>query len=176
VLTAGGSAGGMPAVNGSRVGAGAPSSSGSDSGSGAVGGAGHALRSERLFLALCLALPGPGATLLNGIDIDELLTSGELRRVGRHLAEHIATPLAGLPADDEEFARTVSGLVELAGRVPDPTADRLEHVRLVLELERMERAIIRARAAGAGTSELARRREVVRDEMRAVVARLETTM
>ena len=129
-----------------------------------------------MFLALCLALPGPGATLLSEIDIDELLTSEQLRRVARHLAEHITTPLAGLPADDDEFARTVSGLVELAGRVPDPSADRLEHVRLVLELERMERAIIRARAARAGTSELARRREAVRDEMRAVVARLETTI
>jgi DNA primase len=137
---------------------------------------GPAVRSERMFLALCLALPGPGAKLLSELDIDQLLTSGELRRVGHHLTERISTPLADLPADDEEFARTVSGLVELAGRVPDPTADRLEHVRLVLELERMERAIIQARAAGAGTSELAHRREAVRDEMRAVVARLETTI
>jgi DNA primase len=171
LLTSGGSASGALSTNGSGSGGGATPSAGA----GGVGGAGHAVRSERLFLALCLALPGPGATVLSEIDVDELLTSGELRRVGRHLAEHISAPLADLPPEDEEFARTISGLVELAGRVPDPSADRLEHVRLVLELERLERAIIRARADGAGTSELAHHRETVRDQMRAVVERLEGT-
>jgi hypothetical protein len=99
-----------------------------------------------------------------------------LRRASRHLAGHVSTPLADLPAEDEEFARIISGLVELAGRIPDPSADRLEHARLILELERLERAIIRARGEGAGTSELAREREHVRNEMRAVVARLEGTL
>ena len=94
----------------------------------------------------------------------------------RHLAGRAAAPLADLPADDEELARTISGLVDLAGRVPDPSPDRLEHVRLVLELERLDRAIIRARAEGAGTSELAHDREGVREEMRAVVAKLEKTL
>ncbi len=60
--------------------------------------------------------------------------------------------------------------------MPDPSADRLEHARLVLELDRLERAIIRARGEGAGTSELARERERVREEIRAVVARLEETL
>ncbi|HET8979772.1 MAG TPA: DNA primase [Solirubrobacteraceae bacterium] len=145
-------------------------------GGGAAGGMSQATRSERLFLALCIAVPEQGAAALAAANPDELLTSSGLRRAARHLAEHVRTPLSELPSDDDEFARTISGLVELAGRVPDPSADRLEHARLVLELERLERAIIRARHAGAGTSELARERERVRESMRAVVARLESTL
>ena len=139
-------------------------------------GPGQAVRAERLFLALCLAVPDRGAQILAEIDIEEMLTSGLLRRVARHLAAHVRGPLADLPADDEEFARAVSGLVDLAGRVPDPSSDRLEHARLILDLDRLDRAIIRARAEGAGTNDLARQREVVRDAMRAAVARLEKTL
>ena len=70
----------------------------------------------------------------------------------------------------------VAGLVQLAGRVLTPSADRLEHARLVLDLERLERAILRARAEGEGTSELAREREQTRDAYRDVVSRLEGTL
>ena len=142
----------------------------------AGGGATQPLRSERLFLGLCIALPDQGAQALAQVDVDELLTSTALRRAARHLAEHARTPLADLPADDDDFARTMSGLVDLAGRVPDPSPDRLEHARLILELERLDRAIIRARHEGAGTSQLARDREAVRESMRTVVARLERTL
>ncbi len=172
LLTSGGSAGGAP-------GTGRP---GNGSGPGravraeVAGGPGQAVRGERLFLALCLAVPDVGATILANLDVDAILSSTALRRAARHLAEHLRTPLAGLPDDDEEFARTISGLVELAGRVPDPSADRLEHARLILDLDRLERAIIRARGEGAGTSELAHQREAVRDAMRDAVARLETTL
>ncbi len=138
--------------------------------------AGHAMRSERIFLALCIALPDLGADALARIDIDQLLTTEAMRRAARHLAQRTRTPLADLPADDEEFARTLAGLVELAGRVPDPSAERLEHARLVLERDRLDRAIIRARGEGAGTGELAREREAVRDAIRAVVARLEKAL
>jgi DNA primase len=139
-------------------------------------GANQAVRSERLFLALCLAYPEPGQRFLADLDVDEMLTSIPLRRAAQHLARHIRAPLADLPEDDEDFARTISGLVELAGRVPDPSPERLEHARLKLELDRLERAIIRARANGAPTSELARQREGVRDAIRAAVARLEHTL
>jgi len=60
--------------------------------------------------------------------------------------------------------------------VPDPSADRLEHAHLILDLDRLDRAIIRARADGAGTSALAHQREVVRDAIREAVARLEKTL
>ena len=172
VLAGGGSAGGVPRPGRPGNGAGP----GGPAGTEAAIGPGQAVRGERLFLALCLAVPDVGATILANLDIDGILTSTALRRAARHLTDHLRTPLAGLPDDDEEFARTISGLVELAGRVPDPSADRLEHARLILDLDRLERAIIRARAAGGGTSELAHQREVVRDAMREAVARLEDTL
>ncbi|HEY5428483.1 MAG TPA: DNA primase [Solirubrobacteraceae bacterium] len=134
------------------------------------------VRAERSFLALCLAVPDAGATTLREIDATALLTSGVLRHAAGHLARHADAPMAELPADDEELARTVSGLVALAGRVLEPSADRLAHARLFLELARLDRAIIGARGDGAGGNELARQREVVRDQMRAVSARLQDTL
>jgi DNA primase len=131
------------------------------------------LRPERLFLALCVAVPEAGARVLGEVDVERLLTSTALRRAAGHLASHISAPLSDLPAEDEDLARTVGGLVELAGNVPDPSPDRLEHARLVLERARLERAIIRARGEGLGTGELAREREVVREAIRTVVSRLE---
>jgi hypothetical protein len=99
-----------------------------------------------------------------------------MRRAARHLANRTRTPMEGLPHEDEAFARVVARLVELAGRLPEPSAERLEHARLVLERDRLDRAIIRARGHGMGSNELARERETVRDAIRAVVARLEKTL
>lgn len=133
-------------------------------------------RAERLFLALCAALAEDGSRTLSEIDAEQLLTSELLRRVARHLAAHAGAPLSGLPDDDDEFARAVAGIVDLAGRVPDASADRLEHARLVLERDLVDRLIIRARAQGSGSGELARRREGVMEAIRAVGARLERTV
>ena len=155
----------------SRVPAGPRSATGG--GVGGVGGLGHAVRSERLFLALCVALPEAGEAALAQTDIDQLLTSEALRAAARQLRGRIRTPLAELPPDDEDLARTVADLVSLAGRVPDPGPDRLEHARLVLERDRLDRAIIRARTGGEGTSELAHQREVVREAIRSAMSRLE---
>jgi DNA primase len=164
---------------GARAGGSAGGSAGGASSAAGAGGAlgpSHAVRTEQLFLALCIALPEPGARVLGEIDIDALLTSEAMRRAARHLAPRTRMPLTDLPSEDEEFARAVAGLVGLAGRVPDPSPARLEHARLILERDQLERAIIRARGDGAGTSELARRREAVRDRIRAVVAQLEETL
>jgi DNA primase len=172
LLTSGGSAGGTLHAGRPGNGSGPRGPASSE----VAGGAGQAVRGERLFLALCLAVPDVGATLLAGLEVDEILTSTPLRRAARHLATRVREPLADLPDGDDEFARTISGLVELAGRVPDPSADRLEHARLILDLDRLDRAIIRARAEGAGTNDLAHQREVVRDAIHAAVARLEKTL
>ncbi|MFZ0044138.1 MAG: DNA primase [Solirubrobacteraceae bacterium] len=153
-------------------------------GSGEPGRAGRAdaqpvisgTRSERLFLALCIAIPEQGGELLDRGDMDELLTSEPLRAAARQLRGRAKTPLTELPPEDEELARTIADLVALAGRVPDPSPDRLEHARLVLDRDRLDRAIIRARGEEAGTSELAHQREVVREAIRAAVARLESTL
>jgi DNA primase len=133
-------------------------------------------RTERLFLALCIAVPDAGAAALSAPEADLLLATDALRRVARHLRDRTRSPLTDLPADDETFARQVASLVELSARVPDPGPDRLEHARLLLDLDRLERAIRRARAQGEGTSELARERELVRDAYQGVVSRLEQTV
>ncbi len=131
-------------------------------------------RSERTFLALCLALPDAGARVLFEIDPDRLITSEPLRRAARHIAGRTNAPLADLPPGDELLARTVAGLVEEAGRRGRVSEDELTHARLVLELDRLERAIRRARAEGATEiPELARERETVREQIHHVAARLE---
>jgi DNA primase len=134
----------------------------------------HGARAERTFLALCVAVPELGAATLARINPDELLTSEPLRRAARHLDGRTASPLADLPPDDDELARIIADLVTRAGRSTDVGPERLEHARLVLERDRLDRAIIRARAeGGAGINELAREREKVLDGIRGVVSRLE---
>jgi len=185
-LVAGGRGGGVSGARGPRVvsnGNGSSGSGGPDPGGQSAPGArdgpgalSQATRSERIFLALCIAMPELGATALHGLDFDQLLTSEPTRRAARHLDGRTSTPLTDLPPDDDDFARVIGGLVDLAGRVPDPSPARLEHARLVLERDRLDRAIIRARGEGAATGELAHERERVREEIRAVVARLEKTL
>jgi len=131
-------------------------------------------RAERTFLALCVALPQAGARTLFEIDPEQLITSELMRRAARHLAGRTQSPLADLPPDDDELARTVADLVARAGRAGHVSEDQLEHARLVLERARLERAIRRARAEhGSGIGDLARQREAVLDKIRKVVARLE---
>ena len=134
----------------------------------------HAARAERVFLALCIALPDAGARTLFATDIDQLISSGLLRRAARHIAGRTQTPLADLPPGDDKLARTVAGLVAEAGQRGRVTPDELEHARLILERDRLDRAIRRARAEGATEiPELAREREEVLERIRQVVARLE---
>jgi DNA primase len=134
----------------------------------------HGERSERVFLALCIALPEAGARTLFAIDLDRLITSELLRRAARHVAGRTRSPLADLPPGDEPLARAVAALVEEAGRAGRVSEDELEHARLVLERARLDRAIRRARAEGATEiPELARERETVRERIREVAAKLE---
>jgi DNA primase len=142
----------------------------------AGGGVSHqALRGERSFLAMCLAAPDAGAAALAALDPEELLTSAVLRRAARHLAAgRTHSPLTDLPEDDDELARTMADLVARAGRGSEVTADKIEHARLLLELARLDRAITRARAEKRpGITDLARRRQEIREEIGGVVSRLE---
>ncbi len=134
----------------------------------------RAVRGERAFLALCLAAPEAGERALSGLEPDEMFTSQLFRRVARHLRGRTESPLADLPANDDELARAVADLVNRVGRGGAVTADQLEHSRLLLELARLGRAIIRARAEHKpGIRELARQRQEVRDAIGAVVSRIE---
>ncbi len=137
----------------------------------------HGLKAERALLALCVALPDAGDEALAGIEPDDLLTSDAYRRAARHLAGRCRTPMSDLPPGDDELARTIADLVERAGRGEDVTIDRLEHARLLLELARLDRAIVRARAQGEeGVSELARERQHALEAIHGVVTRLESAV
>jgi hypothetical protein len=132
------------------------------------------VRAEREFLMLCVSLPADGERVLVSIDPEQLLTTEPLRRAASHLIGRLASPLADLPRDDEQLATTVADLVARAGSAGPVSVEALEHARLLLELGRVERAIRRARGAGSsGISDLARERENVREQIRAVTGRME---
>jgi DNA primase len=133
-----------------------------------------AIRTERAFLVLCIALPEAGRGALAAIDPDQHLTSERMRRAARHLAGQTEMPLTGLEADDDELTHLMADLVERAGRAREVTPEQLEQQRLLLERARLERAIRRARQEGGlGVGDLAREREHVMGEIRAIDARLE---
>jgi DNA primase len=155
--------------------------------SGRVDSMDPAVRGERAFLALCIALPPAGEQALNKIDLDEHITSARLRRAARHLSGRLEQPLGGLPPDDDELARIVADLVERAGRGGDVSPEHIEQQRLYLERARLERAIRRALSlsavagssassrprSGADVQGLAREKEAVRAAIQELDARLE---
>jgi DNA primase len=132
------------------------------------------VRTERGFLVLCVAHPEAGRRALQAIDPEQHLTSERLRRAARHLAGQTEMPLSGLAPDDEELAQVMADLVARAGRAGEVTLEQLEQQRLLLERARLERAIRRAREEGGpGIGDLAREREHVMGEIRAIDARME---
>jgi DNA primase len=133
-----------------------------------------AVRAERAFLVLCIALPQAGRRVLQAIDPEEHLTSKRLRRAARHLAGQTEMPLSGLDEQDEELARVMAELVAQAGRIGQVTVEQLEQQRLLLERARLERAIRRAREQRMpGIGDLAREREQVMGAIRALDAQIE---
>jgi hypothetical protein len=100
-----------------------------------------------------------------------------LRRAAAHIAPRTDAPLTELPGDDDELARVIADLVAQAGRMPDVSEARLQHARLLLERDRLDRAIRRTRVqGGADIAGLAREREEVLEQIHAVVGRLEEVM
>jgi DNA primase len=135
------------------------------------------VRTERAFLVLCVALPEAGRAALQAIDPEQHLTSERLRRAARHLAGQTEMPLSGLAPDDEQLAHVMADLVARAGRAGEVTTEQLEQQRLLLERARIERAIRRAREeGGTGMLELAREREEVMGEIRAIDVRMEKAL
>ncbi len=71
----------------------------------------------------------------------------------------------------------VADLVHRAGRGGDPSEQRLDHARLLLEFDRVERAVARARSDRVGDlASLAREREAVLADIRNVGQVLEQAM
>jgi DNA primase len=136
---------------------------------------------ERAFLALCIATPADGATMLASVDVDRDFSSEPLRRAARRLREvDLREPLAGARSGeldtDPELKALLAELVVEAGRGGvDPAM--LEAQRLQLELARVEREIAQARGRRSGeVNELAQRKAIVkRDFDRAYARVLEQT-
>jgi DNA primase len=127
-------------------------------------------RSERTFLALCIALPEEGAVALGALDVEEYFTSPLARRAATHLLAHPDSPTEGVSEDDAEL---VSLMAELAVRAGEPaTVEMLELERLQLELARLEREMAGARSSGRGdVAKLATRRAQLKVSMDRAVER-----
>jgi DNA primase len=123
-------------------------------------------RSERTFLAMCVALPEEGEERLAQADVDDYFSAPATRRAAAYLRGRLRAPAADLPPDDEPLARLVAELVVRAGAL-EATPAKLELEALQLELHRLERHISQARLSGAtGVSTLAAERQRVLDEIR----------
>ncbi|HVS29695.1 MAG TPA: DNA primase [Solirubrobacteraceae bacterium] len=120
-------------------------------------------RTERTFLALCIALPEAARDALRKLSLDEHFTNATARRAAAHLGKHLTAPLEGLPPDDDELAKLMAELTVRAGREPaDPAT--LEVQLQQLELNRLDRRVAAARAAGsADVDEHATARSTVKD-------------
>jgi DNA primase len=120
-------------------------------------------RTERGFLALCIALPDRGGPLLCELDIDATFSSALTRAAAKHLAAHIDAPAAGI--DDPALASLLAELSVRASTLAVVPA-QLEVERRQLELARIERAIDAARAGGgSGMTQLGYEREAVKGEL-----------
>ncbi len=120
---------------------------------------------ERTFLALCVASPAEGAQALKELDPEEHFTSERLRRAAAHLrAGRLAEPMEGISDEDPELTGVLAELVVQAGRWPASAAPAmLEVQRMQLDLARLDRRILTARAQGSGeVSDLAHRRAEVK--------------
>ncbi len=131
----------------------------------AVGDLARRAETERTFLALCIASPAEGERALAELDPEEHFTSERLRRAAAHLrAGSLAEPVAGVAEEDPELTGVLAELVVQAGRLPSAAAPAmLEVQRMQLDLARLDRRILTARAQGSGeVSDLAHHRAEVK--------------
>jgi DNA primase len=131
---------------------------------------------ERSFLAMCVASPDIGAAALARIDPDVLLIDDILRRAARFLSTHLPGELPDPPGDDPELIFVLDDLRARAGRGRHVSVDELEHARLVLERDRLEREIRYLRehgGAGGNLAKLSAEKQDVQTTIKTIVTRLE---
>ena len=104
-------------------------------------------RTERAFLALCIALPAEGHAALTALDLDAHFTGPLTRRAAEHLRDD--PDQGGDAIEYGELRALIAGLSVRAAAEPAQAAE-LELERLQLELARLEREIVAARTAGQG--------------------------
>jgi DNA primase len=121
---------------------------------------------ERVFLALCIALPDEGEARLAAVAPEELFSAEAPRRAAHYLRGRLRSPAGDLPADDEPLARLIAELVIRAGQL-EATPAKLELEALQLDLHRLDRRMAAARTEGGeGMHDLATQRQRVLDEIR----------
>jgi DNA primase len=123
-------------------------------------------KTEREFLALCIAQPEDGLTALRGLDVEEHFSSSLMRRAARYLMDNglpVSMSAPGLD-DDPDLHALLAELIVQAGS-EEPRSEMLDVQRLQLELARVDRQIQRARGEESGdVSDLAKRRGEVKRE------------
>lgn len=124
-------------------------------------------RIERTFLALCIALPRPGQEALDRVT-PEHFSSPVLARAAEHLRTHLEAPSEGLGEDEAELAGLMTELAVRAAR-GNPKQETLRVEELQLELARVDRRMVQARAGGEGVSELAQERATVKARLDAAI-------
>ncbi len=125
-------------------------------------------RTERNFLALCIALPAQGHEALDRVT-PEHFSSPLLVRAAEHLRVHLASPTDGLPEEDQELAALMTELSVRAasGR---PSRETLRVEELQLELSRLDRAIAHASSDAEGqVTGLAASRTSIKKELDAAI-------
>lgn len=121
-------------------------------------------RRERALLAMCIASPEAGREYLARLTPAHL-SSPEIARARDWLAEHLESPLKGLPREEGELASLVTQLAMAAEREPAPR-HALELNFLLLEQQLIEHQIAAASGGGEGEAELELKRLVHRrDEL-----------
>ncbi|MBA2766066.1 MAG: DNA primase [Solirubrobacterales bacterium] len=128
-------------------------------------------RSERAFLAYCIALPGPGREALAELDLEHELAFPGPRRAAQHLRDHLDHPTADVPEDEDELSRLLTELVVRAEAL-EATPAGLEAQRLHLALARASRDLAAARASGGSVAELAHHRDQLKVRFDAAVQRM----
>jgi len=114
---------------------------------------------ERDFLAQCLASPDAAADLLSSID-EESFSSAGMRRVLRHVREHLRDPHVGI-GDDDALTQSVAKLVAEASKL-QPSRAALQGQYANVRLVRLDAEIKdRIRAGTGGVTELRRERDTL---------------
>ena len=124
-------------------------------------------RSERTFLAQCLASPAAGRTALEKLDVDLTFSADLTRRAAAHVLARLRGEATEPPADDEELSALVAQIVVVSGTKPNSEA-ALEAERITLELLGVKRAL----AAGDGdVGALVKRRAELQAQHDTAIAR-----
>jgi DNA primase len=111
-------------------------------------------RRERALLAMCIALPGDGASYLERLEDEHLSAAGAKAR--DWLRDNLTDPGADLPHDDPELNGIVTELV-ISSRTEPASVEAMELNFLQLEQRRLEAQI------GAAGEDFQRRAELSRE-------------